>query len=122
MATIAEPRPDTTSQARGGPTIARGWGTDAPDRPLRPMEFERRALRADDVAIKITYAGICHSDLSMLDNEWGNTRYPLIAGHEIIGTITALGSHAKGLRIGQRVGLGWYAGSCMHDDNASALC
>ena len=62
MATTAEPHPTTATQS--GRTAAKGWGTDAPDQPLRPMEFERRALRPDDVAIKITYAGICHSDLT----------------------------------------------------------
>ena len=68
MATTAEPT--TTSQQINKPTPAKGWGTDAPDQPLRPMEFERRALRPDDVAIKITYAGICHSDLHTARNEW----------------------------------------------------
>jgi uncharacterized zinc-type alcohol dehydrogenase-like protein len=56
MATTAEPT--TSSEHTHGPTTAKGWGTDSPDQPLRPMEFERRALRPDDVAIKITYAGI----------------------------------------------------------------
>ena len=60
MATIVEPNRTQTGTDR---PPRKGWGTDAPDQPLRPMEFERRALRPDDVAIKITYAGICHSDL-----------------------------------------------------------
>ena len=72
MATTAEPQP-TTSEADDRPTTAKGWGTDAPDQPLRPMEFERRALRPDDVAIKITYAGICHCDLHTCRNDWGGT-------------------------------------------------
>lgn len=53
------------------PTPATGWGTDAPDQPLRRMEFERRDLRPDDVAIRITYAGICHSDMHTARNDWG---------------------------------------------------
>ena len=58
---MATTHPDsvTNSQTSSGPTIAKGWGTDAADQPLRPMEFEHRALRPNDVAIKITYAGIC---------------------------------------------------------------
>ena len=64
MATIADP----TRETQTGATTAKGWGTDAPDQPLRPMEFERRALRPDDVAIKITYAGICHSYLHTARN------------------------------------------------------
>ena len=92
MATTAEPHPTSTQEARNRPTTAKGWGTDAPDQPLRPMEFERRALRPDDVAIKITYAGICHSDLHTCRNDWEGTDYPVIPGHEIVGTVTAIGS------------------------------
>src|SRR4029079_13919426 len=87
MATTAEPQAAMSS----GPTIAKGWGTDAPDQPLRPMEVERRALRPHDVAIRITFAGICHSDLHTFRNDWGGTRYPVIPGHEIVGVVTALG-------------------------------
>ena len=54
MATTAEPTPTNISERTAGPTLAKGWGTDAPDQPLRPMEFERRALRPNDVAIQIT--------------------------------------------------------------------
>ena len=74
MATTAEPQ--TTSETTGRPTPAKGWGTDAPDQPLRPMEFERRALRPDDVAIKITYAGICHSDLHTVPERLGRQQLP----------------------------------------------
>ena len=81
MATTVEPQTTTTTQVAGGPTKAKGWGTDAPDQPLRPMEFDRRPLRPDDVAIAITYAGICHSDLHTARNDWGGTRYPVIPGH-----------------------------------------
>jgi len=56
---------------------------------------------------------VCHSDLSMLDNEWGMTSFPLVPGHEAVGTVTALGSGAKGLKIGERVGVGWSAYSCL---------
>ena len=86
MATTAQP--DTADFQPDRTDVAKGWGTDAPDQPLRPMEFERRALRPDDVAIKITYAGICHSDLHTCRNDWGGTRYPVIPGHEIVGTVT----------------------------------
>jgi uncharacterized zinc-type alcohol dehydrogenase-like protein len=68
----------------------------------------------EQVEIQVHYCGICHSDLSMLNNEWHMTRYPFVPGHEAIGTITALGPHAKGLHVGQTVGLGWNSGSCMH--------
>ncbi len=92
----------------------RAWAVNAPKAALTVIDYAPGVLGAEQVEIAVSHCGICHSDLSMLDNEWGNSRYPLVAGHEIIGTITGLGSHTKGLRVGQRVGLGWYAGSCMH--------
>jgi uncharacterized zinc-type alcohol dehydrogenase-like protein len=79
--------------------------------PLEPFSFDPGPLRPEDVEIKVSHCGLCHSDLSMLDNEWGMTTYPFVPGHEAIGTIVALGEHAKGLKIGQRVGLGWFASS-----------
>jgi alcohol dehydrogenase (NADP+) len=114
MATTAEPQ--DTSEATRGPTVAKGWGTDAPDQPLRPMEFERRALRPDDVAIRITYAGICHSDLHTARNDWGGTRYPCIPGHEIVGTVTAIGDDVTRHRVGDTVAVGCMVDSCMECD------
>ncbi len=81
--------------------------------PLTPFEYEPGPLGDEQVEIAVSHCGICHSDLSMLDNEWGMSVYPLVAGHEIVGKITALGSHAKNLKVGQVVGLGWNSGSCM---------
>lgn len=68
----------------------------------------------NDVDINVEFCGICHSDLSMLDNEWGITQYPFVPGHEVVGTITAKGDRVDQLKLGQRVGLGWYSRSCMH--------
>src|SRR5688500_5232549 len=116
MATTAEPTPETMSKSSAGPTTAKGWGTDAPDQPLRPMEFERRALRADDVAIRITYAGICHSDLHTARNDWGGTQYPNIPGHEIVGEVTAIGNEVTRHRVGDIVAVGCMVDSCMTCD------
>jgi uncharacterized zinc-type alcohol dehydrogenase-like protein len=69
-------------------------------------------LGDEEVEIRVEYCGICHSDLSMLDNEWGMTVYPFVPGHEVVGTIAALGDRVKELWVGQRVGLGWYSRSC----------
>ncbi len=80
---------------------------------LQPFEFDPGELKAEEVEIKVSYCGICHSDLSMLNNDWGMTAFPFVPGHEVTGTIAALGSEAKGLTIGQRVGLGWNARSCL---------
>ncbi|MCB1169967.1 MAG: NAD(P)-dependent alcohol dehydrogenase [Leptospiraceae bacterium] len=83
---------------------------------LEPFTYELPEMGAEEVDIKVEYCGICHSDLSMINNEWGMTRYPLVPGHEIIGTVEAVGPQAKGVNVGDRVGLGWMAGSCMHCD------
>ncbi len=81
--------------------------------PLQPFSYNPGALGPEEVEIKVTHCGICHSDISMLDNEWGMSQYPFVPGHEAVGTIMALGEHAKGLQIGQRVGVGWTASSCL---------
>lgn len=79
---------------------------------LTPFEYDPGELRSDQVEIAVEYCGICHSDLSMMENEWGISQYPLVPGHEVSGRIVALGDQAKGLQIGQRVGLGWFSQSC----------
>jgi len=81
--------------------------------PLQPFSFDPGELGPEEVEIKVTHCGLCHSDLSMLDNEWGMSKYPFVPGHEVTGTIVALGDAAKGLKLGQRVGLGWFAHSCL---------
>lgn len=81
---------------------------------LQPFTYEPGALGDEEVDIDVRYCGICHSDLSMLDNEWHISAYPLVPGHEIIGTVAAAGDRVATLRPGQTVGLGWYARSCMH--------
>jgi len=80
---------------------------------LQPFEFNPGPLPDEQVEIQVEYCGICHSDLSMLDNEWGLTAYPFVPGHEVAGRIVAAGSQVKGVQVGQRVGLGWYSQSCM---------
>lgn len=82
--------------------------------PLEPFEYDPGPLGPEQVEVAVEHCGICHSDVSMLDNEWGSTRYPFVPGHEIVGTVAAAGSQAKGVKVGQRVGIGWFTGSCMH--------
>lgn len=85
---------------------------------LVPHEYEAGPLNAEEVMVEVDYCGVCHSDLSMIDNEWGISSFPVIAGHEVIGRISELGAAAqnKGLKVGQRVGIGWTARSCGHCD------
>ncbi|MBN2433050.1 MAG: alcohol dehydrogenase catalytic domain-containing protein, partial [Acidobacteria bacterium] len=80
---------------------------------LKPFEYELGPLGAHQVDIQVESCGICHSDLSMLDNEWQMTQFPLVPGHEVVGIIKAVGEHVRNVSIGQRVGLGWFSGSCM---------
>lgn len=84
-----------------------------PGKPLETFEYDPGELGPQQVEIAVESCGICHSDLSMIDNEWQMTAYPIVAGHEAIGKVTALGSAVPGLEIGQRVGVGWFSGSCM---------
>lgn len=80
---------------------------------FQPFEFDPGDLKPEEVEIKVSHCGICHSDLSMLLDEWGMSAFPFVGGHEVTGTVVALGSEAKGLKVGQRVGLGWSAYSCL---------
>lgn len=81
---------------------------------LQRFDYDPGPLGDEDVEITVEHCGICHSDLAMIDSEWFPASYPVVPGHEVVGRITALGPHAKGRRIGQRVGVGWHAGSCTH--------
>ena len=79
---------------------------------LQAWQYEPAPLGPDEVEIEVDYCGICHSDVSMLDNEWGMSAYPLVAGHEVVGRISALGQDVTHLQPGQIVGLGWHSGYC----------
>ena len=81
---------------------------------LSPFEYTLGEIGSDQVDIEVESCGICHLDIAMIDDEWGMSHYPIVPGHEVVGTIIAAGSHVKNLNVGQQVGLGWYSGSCMH--------
>lgn len=92
----------------------RAWAALGPGQPLERHDYDPGPLGADEVEIAVEYCGVCHSDLSMIDDAWRFSTYPLVPGHEAVGRIVALGPQAKGLRIGQRVGVGWANSSCLH--------
>ncbi len=79
---------------------------------LQPYSYDPGPLQPDEVEIDVRYCGICHSDISMLDGDWGFSVYPLVPGHEVLGVLSAVGSAVKHLHVGQEVGLGWHAGYC----------
>lgn len=91
---------------------ARAWGTRGPTEQLEPMTIERRALRPDDVAIRISHCGICHSDLHFARDDWGMSLYPMVPGHEIVGTVTAVGEQVTRHSVGDRVAVGCLVDSC----------
>ncbi len=95
-------------------TTVKAWAAPGAGEPLQPQEIDLGPLPDDWVEVEVEYCGLCHSDLSMIDNEWGNSRYPLIAGHEIIGRVVACGRAAQRHKPGDRVGIGWFAASCNH--------
>jgi len=76
------------------------------------FRYDPGELGMHEVEISITHCGICHSDIHLISNDWGISQYPFIPGHEVIGTVTAIGSHVSSLAAGQRVGLGWQSNSC----------
>jgi len=81
---------------------------------LEPFKYELGKLEGDEVDIKVHYCGICHSDLSMLNNDWGMTQFPFVPGHEVVGEVIEAGPEVRNLKAGDLVGLGWNSGSCMH--------
>jgi uncharacterized zinc-type alcohol dehydrogenase-like protein len=81
-------------------------------KPLQPFEYEPKPLGAHEVEVQISHCGVCHSDIHLVNNDWGMSSYPLVPGHEIIGTIAQVGSAVTQLKQGQRVGIGWQADSC----------
>ena len=92
----------------------KAYGARAADKPLEPMDIQRRQPGPRDVQIDIAYCGVCHSDLHTVRSEWGGTRYPCVPGHEIVGHVTAVGSEVAGFAIGETVGVGCLVGSCQH--------
>lgn len=87
---------------------------------LAPFEFERRDLRPDDVQVEILYCGVCHSDLHQARDEWGDSIYPMVPGHEIVGKVTAVGTSVTRFRAGDTVGVGVIIDSCNSCKNCKA--
>jgi uncharacterized zinc-type alcohol dehydrogenase-like protein len=97
-------------------TATAAWGATASDVPLAPFPIDRRDLRDEDVAIDIAYCGVCHSDLHSARNDWGRTSYPFVPGHEIVGTVSAVGAAVRRFRPGDRVAVGTVVDSCRKCD------
>lgn len=89
------------------------YAASGPKANLEPYEFTLGSLGSEEVDIQVSYCGICHSDMSMINNDWGNSTYPIVPGHEIVGIVVAAGDAVKNIKIGDKVGLGWFSASCM---------
>ena len=92
----------------------RGYAAHSPTSRLGLFDFERRSLRPDDIAIEILYCGVCHSDVHNVRNDWGNAKYPMVPGHEIVGRVLEIGSEVKSFKPGDRAGVGCLVESCRH--------
>ncbi|AOU97591.1 hydroxyacid dehydrogenase [Acidihalobacter yilgarnensis] len=98
---------------------AHGYATHSATQALGPFDFERREPRPQDVAIEIQYCGICHSDIHTARSEWGETHYPFVPGHEIVGRVTAVGSEVSRFKAGDLVGVGCLVDSCGHCESCN---
>lgn len=92
----------------------RGYAAQSGDQPLQPFNFERRTPGPGDVQIDILYCGVCHSDLHTARNEWNNTLFPSVPGHEIVGRVAAVGNGVDRFAVGDIVGVGCIIDSCQH--------
>ncbi|RPE12182.1 NAD(P)-dependent alcohol dehydrogenase [Chitinophaga lutea] len=95
-------------------TTVTGYAVKAPKGQLEPFTYELPEIGKEQVDIRVAYCGLCYSDVNMINNDWGTTHYPLVPGHEMVGEVIRTGSEAKGVKVGDKVGMGWFSASCMH--------
>jgi uncharacterized zinc-type alcohol dehydrogenase-like protein len=94
------------------PTKVNAYAASAVNQPLAATTVERRDPREDDVVIDILFAGICHSDIHQVKDEWGNGTFPMVPGHEIVGTVSKIGAKVTKFKVGDTVGVGCMVDSC----------
>lgn len=92
--------------------MVNAYAVTEPGGELAPFKYEPGELGATEVEVDVLYAGVCHTDLGMIDNAWGMSAYPLVPGHEIVGKVSQVGRSVSSLNVGQNVGLGFHAGYC----------
>ena len=90
----------------------RGLAVHAAGAQLLPYKYDAGDLKPADIEVRISHCGVCHSDVHLIDNDWGLSRFPFIPGHEIVGTVTAVGAEVRDRKVGERVGIGWQSDSC----------
>lgn len=98
----------------------KGYAAAAADAKLEPFQFERREVGANDILIEIEYCGVCHSDIHQVKNEWGNSIFPMVPGHEIIGKVKQIGERVTKFNEGDYAGVGCFVDSCGKCENCAA--
>lgn len=94
--------------------IVKAYGAHTSDKPLQSLDITRRVPGAHDVQIDIAFCGVCHSDIHQVRSEWAGTLYPCVPGHEIVGRVSAVGTHVSNFKSGDLVGVGCIVDSCQH--------
>ncbi|MFG2133018.1 NAD(P)-dependent alcohol dehydrogenase [Streptomyces sp. NPDC048751] len=101
-------------------TTVAAYAAPAPKAPLERTTIERRAVREFDVLIDIKFAGICHTDIHLVREGWGEAIFPMVPGHEIAGVVSEVGPGVTKYKVGDRVGVGCMVDSCRECDNCKA--
>ncbi|CAK9156012.1 unnamed protein product [Ilex paraguariensis] len=96
-----------------------GWAARDSSGVLSPLKFSRRATGEEDIRFKVLYCGICHTDFHRIKDDWGGTKYPVVPGHEIVGVAAEVGSKVTKVKVGDKVAVGCYVGSCGSCDNCA---
>lgn len=92
----------------------KGYAAPKANIPLAPFKFDRREVGPHDIQIEIKYCGVCHSDIHQVRDEWGGSIFPMVPGHEIVGTITKVGNEVTKFKVGETAGVGCFVDSCRH--------
>ncbi len=98
-------------------TLTKSYAVQSATTPLAPFDINRREPKAHDVQIEILYCGVCHSDIHQVRGEWGNSIFPMVPGHEIVGRVTKIGNHVKHFKVGDLAGVGCFVDSCRECKN-----
>jgi uncharacterized zinc-type alcohol dehydrogenase-like protein len=104
--------PEHEREGRGSMSEIHGFAAHAAGAELSAYKYKVEDLGPNDVEVKISHCGVCHSDVHLVDNDWQISKYPFIPGHEIVGKVLAIGSAVRDRKVGERVGIGWQADSC----------
>merc|ERR1711973_620451 len=113
MGTVFFSNPIRALSSMAGMYETSGWGKESKEGKFKLLKFQRNLPGDNDVSFDLKYCGICHSDVHIANNDMGSTKYPCIPGHELAGVVTAVGKNVKGFTIGDKVGVGCIADSCM---------